>query len=1030
MKKNLMFSLVILFTFCASISIYAQRVERYLHTSDGVQDLQAPQQFELKTNKNPEHRYDGFVTRNNLMPSINNDNSLTPVETFEGAFPPTGWDTTIIQGSTTQYWIKLTSTTVNLGAYGLSPSCAKYNFFNSAILDYQILSSPTFPASLANEFLFFDYAYAPYAAGNANGPLAADTMIVQVTTNGGTTWTDLLMMTADSNFSAQNIAAANFMGTVPKSTSSTAVQIDNGWSTKKLALPVGTNGVRFFAKSQFGNSFLLDNVMTMVPRAPLAGAYTVSAGAPTATNYNTLAQLQDSLNQRGISGPVTVSVTNATYTERFYLGAIAGTSATNTININFNGATLIPLGNASTVDYVVLLSGTKWTTIRNLNVRNGGAYNPTSIQRGVVISASGVIGAKNNTLFNVNSNLSGAGNTPQRVFSTGVVITTSTPGFPGGTLDSNTVDSCQFNASDRGIGVFNTLQQTSNAVLPAYKNIVVKRCTLGSTARLGTDTTGNGPIGIILSGVSNGKVFNNTIDSIAVMNTTLTTASVIGLSIQLSSGDYYNNKIRYVYNGNATLTTVLCTGIQSGPLPGEETVIYNNQIARVLRGYTGAATVTRLVFGLRVTFFIAGQPATSITRSYNNSIYLTTKDSATYSSSALEINSGGVQSDVYNNLAVNNLRASGTALNYAVVDLNTTNAFMMANYNAYYASGPRGYLGLRGTVIDTNLFQWKNNKQMDTNSVFVNLTMGDSAYNAPVTNDSSWWALNGRGIAVAKVTTDINGAARNTLVTQGPTDIGAYEFNMTVQPPVAIETTGLTPAGGVTNVWTAFGDTVCAITWTGTGPFPTLAVRRFSGALLPGAPGALKSLRSFDSVSVASGSLGATSTYALMHKYSYNSIYNVTNSDMSRLVLLRKFSGSFYYYPSTVKNVPRRSITASNLNSFSLFAGADSSTITNTGNENTELPTQYSLSQNYPNPFNPATTIKFAVPYEGLVHLRVYDMLGREVASLVSENLAPGYYDVNFNASILSSGIYFYKMEVMDGSSVRFASVKKMSLIK
>lgn len=85
----------------------------------------------------------------------------------------------------------------------------------------------------------------------------------------------------------------------------------------------------------------------------------------------------------------------------------------------------------------------------------------------------------------------------------------------------------------------------------------------------------------------------------------------------------------------------------------------------------------------------------------------------------------------------------------------------------------------------------------------------------------------------------------------------------------------------------------------------------------------------------------------------------------------------------------------------------------------------YTLSQNYPNPFNPTTNIKFAIPQNGFVTLKVYNMLGKEVATLVNSNLSAGSYNFDFNASNLSSGIYFYKLEAGN-----FAETKKMMLVK
>ena len=83
------------------------------------------------------------------------------------------------------------------------------------------------------------------------------------------------------------------------------------------------------------------------------------------------------------------------------------------------------------------------------------------------------------------------------------------------------------------------------------------------------------------------------------------------------------------------------------------------------------------------------------------------------------------------------------------------------------------------------------------------------------------------------------------------------------------------------------------------------------------------------------------------------------------------------------------------------------------------------LSQNHPNPFNPSTRIEYAVPKSGIVSLRVFDMLGREVAVLVDGSVEAGWYSVNFNAQNLSSGVYLYRLEV-GGSSV----TKRLVLVK
>ncbi len=88
-------------------------------------------------------------------------------------------------------------------------------------------------------------------------------------------------------------------------------------------------------------------------------------------------------------------------------------------------------------------------------------------------------------------------------------------------------------------------------------------------------------------------------------------------------------------------------------------------------------------------------------------------------------------------------------------------------------------------------------------------------------------------------------------------------------------------------------------------------------------------------------------------------------------------------------------------------------------------PEKYSLRQNFPNPFNPSTTIRYSIPLENKVVLKVYNVLGKEVATLVNKNQQAGNYSVNFNASGLSSGIYIYKI-----SAGLYTASKKLILLK
>jgi hypothetical protein len=83
------------------------------------------------------------------------------------------------------------------------------------------------------------------------------------------------------------------------------------------------------------------------------------------------------------------------------------------------------------------------------------------------------------------------------------------------------------------------------------------------------------------------------------------------------------------------------------------------------------------------------------------------------------------------------------------------------------------------------------------------------------------------------------------------------------------------------------------------------------------------------------------------------------------------------------------------------------------------------LNQNYPNPFNPSTRISYSIAEDAHVSLRVYDIMGAEITELVNQKQSAGVYEIQFDASNLSSGMYFYKLSAGD-----FTSIKKMTLLK
>jgi len=139
-----------------------------------------------------------------------------------------------------------------------------------------------------------------------------------------------------------------------------------------------------------------------------------------------------------------------------------------------------------------------------------------------------------------------------------------------------------------------------------------------------------------------------------------------------------------------------------------------------------------------------------------------------------------------------------------------------------------------------------------------------------------------------------------------------------------------------------------------------------------------------------------------------------------------KISSTSYVLSSTVgEPFIGKSINASNQKYTGFWYSYVQSAITATEEEQEILPTAFKLEQNYPNPFNPSTIIKFAVPEKSSVLIKIYDILGGEVITLINEEMEAGWYNREFNASSYSTGVYIYRMQ-----AGTYTSTKKMILVK
>jgi len=146
-----------------------------------------------------------------------------------------------------------------------------------------------------------------------------------------------------------------------------------------------------------------------------------------------------------------------------------------------------------------------------------------------------------------------------------------------------------------------------------------------------------------------------------------------------------------------------------------------------------------------------------------------------------------------------------------------------------------------------------------------------------------------------------------------------------------------------------------------------------------------------------------------------------------------KSANTSYILTSTVgESFIGKTVNATNLHNLGFWYVYKQSTVTDVEKEEEKIPMVFELEQNYPNPFNPSTVIRFGVPGKSRVLLKIYDILGGEVATLVNEELEAGWYNREFNASGYSSGIYVYRIQVssVSGQAGKYTNTKKMILVK
>lgn len=538
-----------------------------------------------------------------------------------------------------------------------------------------------------------------------------------------------------------------------------------------------------------------------VPTVLAGGTYNVGVGQ-TFINLNEAAA---EMNHRGISGAITLNLTDANYGtsvaggSNFFpvlFGPIAGNSSTNTIAINGNNAVVTYGGtgagsvanqasttaiSGTTAEPIIGLVGADYVTISNLTVQ-GGVGGTADAAIGIY-NSSATDGAGNNVIQNVTLSMDRA-NTSSR----GILMNVpTTPSAASGTNSNNTFR--DFSITN----VYGGIQITGNTTTTDVGNIITNSvCTNFNTIGNGSvaNDIGNAATqtaGIRVTNQSGIMISNNFIQNVSA-NGAVVTDGIFGESMRGNSA-IYNNKIQNIRN-NSTSSTSGITGIRvSNPATGTIGIgIFNNTISGITSAYTGAASATRAIKGINVASG-GGGATTIVYEVFNNSVSIDGSSSLNLSSACFEVGTtSGPVFNIGNNIFANFTAAqTGIARHYSIVSTAAAslgNTGTVSNNNDLFVAndaGTTGFVGLGNATTYTDLTAWQTAMSQDAASVSINPQYLNNTSDLHV----AALGLNAVGRAYpVYITQDLDCAARTD------NDLGAYIIEACAGAPTAGSITG------------------------------------------------------------------------------------------------------------------------------------------------------------------------------------------------------------------------------------------------
>jgi hypothetical protein len=497
---------------------------------------------------------------------------------------------------------------------------------------------------------------------------------------------------------------------------------------------------------------------------------------------------------------------------------------------------------------------------------------------------------------------------------------------------------------------------------------------------------------------ASGTVDSNTVEDLTTASQAVSSgvnASAVGISCYAGSNFTVSGNVVDSIVNTASSAAVNVIGIYSNIFTTGTNTVGGNRVANLLASSSSTSAVISGIWiaagkaryennmvsvgdGLTTEYSIMGIKDT-VSSGNNNSFFFNTVRvggsgvGTTATNTYAFYRASSATDSIMDNILINNRSNVSTGGSHYAVYL-SSNSGLTSNYNDLYAGGTGGQLGNYNGNNETSISNWHTATGTDNNSVSEAVTFVSS--DSLRLSGSSITDANLNGTPISGITTDYFGYTRNVTA---PT-MGANEQSGDASLPV--QATDFLATANVSSV-TLSWDTQSEVNNAG---FNVLREDPNTSSF--------KLIASYMTDDSLRG-LGTTST---------GRSYDFTDNHV--------ISGNSYDYK--VQSVSTNGVTK------------DLSTISVT----VDVPKTYALYQNYPNPFNPSTIINYQLPMNSQVTLKVYDVLGREVATLVDGQQNAGVYKADFDGSKFASGVYFYRILAQGNDGQKFVSIKKLVLMK